>query len=382
MTQPIRIGSRGSQLALWQANHIAGQLRALGHEVAIEIIRTTGDRMQEPSPTSSGAPGASHSGTRESVTPDPGSPFIRDEPALSEAGRPSRTGQSADEWGGITSEPTLSKGIFIKEIEEALAAGEIDLAVHSLKDLPTQLDPRFTLAAIPQRADPRDAFVCEQFWALHALPIGARIGTTSPRRRAQILALRPDIAFVELRGNVDTRLRKLAEGQCDALVLAAAGLDRLSRAEWVHQRFDVDELCPAPGQGALALETRAATYAVFSSPERDNAIRAAVAQLDHPATRFSVDAEREVLAALGGGCSVPIGVHCAPVPDTHGEMADGAVAMWRIHAQVLAPDGEQMVCGFMEPPVGISACELGLSLAEDLKLHGAEDLLRAFATEP
>ena len=326
---PIRIGSRGSQLALWQANHIAGQLRSLGHEVAIEIIRTTGDRLQE---------------------------------AVSENGQ-----------------ATLSKGIFIKEIEEALAAGEIDLAVHSLKDLPTQLDSRFALAGIPLRADPRDAFVCEQFWALHALPIGARIGTTSPRRRAQVLALRPDIQFVELRGNVDTRLRKLADGQCDALVLAAAGLDRLSRAEWVHQRFDVDELCPAPGQGALALETRAATYAIFSSSDRDNAISAAIAQLDHPATRFSVDAEREVLAALGGGCSVPVGVHCAPVPDTHGEMADGSVAAWRIHAQVLAPDGEQMVCGFMEPPVGISACELGLALADDLKAHGAEELLALHA---
>jgi len=328
-TEPIRIGTRGSQLALWQTNHIADELRSLGHEVAIEIIRTTGDRMQE---------------------------------AVSE-----------------NSQPALSKGIFIKEIEEALADGRIDLAVHSLKDLPTELDSRFTLAAIPQRADPRDAFVCDEFWALHALPIGARIGTTSPRRRAQILALRPDINFVELRGNVDTRLRKLAEGQCDALVLAAAGLDRLARAEWVHQRFDVDELCPAPGQGALALETRAATYAVFASPERDNAIRAAVAQLDHPATRFSVEAERTVLDSLGGGCSIPIGVHCAPVPDTHGEMADGAVAAWRIHAQVLAPDGEQMVCGFMEPPVGITACELGLELAQDLKARGAEELLAQHA---
>jgi len=328
-TEPIRIGTRGSQLALWQGNHIAAELRSLGHEVAIEIIRTTGDRMQE---------------------------------AAAE-----------------NRQPTLSKGIFIKEIEEALADGRIDLAVHSLKDLPTELDSRFTLAAIPQRADPRDAFVCEEFWALHALPIGARIGTTSPRRRAQILALRPDINFVELRGNVDTRLRKLAEGHCDALVLASAGLDRLARAEWVHQRFDVDELCPAPGQGALALETRAATYAVFASPERDNAIRAAVAQLDHPATRFSVEAERTVLDSLGGGCSIPIGVHCAPVPDTHGEMADGAVAAWRIHAQVLAPDGEQMVCGFMEPPVGITACELGLELAQDLKARGAEELLAQHA---
>ena len=343
---PIRIGSRGSQLALWQANHIAGRLRALGHEAAIEIIRTTGDRMQET---------AAQGGT-----------FMRDH-------------QGAHEWGATTSEPALSKGIFIKEIEEALADGRIDLAVHSLKDLPTALDARFALAAIPERADPRDAFVCEEFWALHALPIGARVGTTSPRRRAQILALRPDITFVELRGNVDTRLRKLAEGQCDALVLAAAGLDRLARAEWVHQRFDVDELCPAPGQGALALETRAATYAVFASPERDNAIRAAVAQLDHPATRFSVEAERTTLDALGGGCSVPVGVHCAPVPDTHGEMADGAVAAWRVHAQVLTPDGEQMVCGFMEPPVGITACELGLTLAEDLKARGAEELLAQHA---
>jgi hydroxymethylbilane synthase len=332
-SEPIRIGSRGSPLALWQANHIADQLRARGHEVAIEIIRTTGDRMQETAATE----------------------------------------------GQLASQNPLSKGIFIKEIEEALAAGEIDLAVHSLKDLPTALDPRFALAAIPPRADPRDAFVCEQFWALHALPLNARVGTTSPRRRAQLLALRPDLAFVELRGNVDTRLRKLAEGQCDALVLAAAGLDRLARAEWVHQRFDIDELCPAPGQGALALETRAETYAVFASPERDNQLRSAVAALDHPATRFSVEAERTTLDALGGGCSVPIGVHCAPVPDAHSEVADGAVSAWRIHAQVLAPDGEQMICATIEAPVGVAASELGLELAADLKARGAEELLAQHA---
>jgi hydroxymethylbilane synthase len=329
MTEPIRIGTRGSQLALWQANHIADELRACGHAVEIEVIRTTGDRMAETAPASD----------------------------------------------GHTPQAPLGKGIFIKEIEEALAEGRIDLAVHSLKDLPTQLDPRFVLAAIPPRADPRDAFVCEQFWALHALPLGARIGTTSPRRRAQLLALRPDLTFVELRGNVDTRLRKLAEGQCDALVLAAAGLDRLARSEWVHQRFDIDELCPAPGQGALALEIRAATYAVFASPERDNSIRSAVATLDHPATRFSVEAERTALDALGGGCSVPVGVHCAPVPEAHGELADGAVSAWRIHAQVLAPDGEQMVCATIEAPVGISARELGLEVAEDLNLRGAMELL-------
>ena len=185
----IRIGSRGSQLALWQANHVAAILRGNGHAVVIEIIRTTGDRMQDP---------------------------------------------------GFTPTAGLDgKGIFIKEIEEALAAGRIDLAVHSLKDLPTELDGRFTLAAIPARADARDAFVCEPYWALHTLPQGGVVGTNSPRRRAQLLSLRPDLEFVELRGNVDTRLRKLEEGQADALVLACAGLDRSGRAESVHQRLAV-----------------------------------------------------------------------------------------------------------------------------------------------
>ncbi|MGA1981888.1 MAG: hydroxymethylbilane synthase [Acidobacteriaceae bacterium] len=324
MTETIRIGSRGSQLALWQANHIAAQLRALGHVVDIEIIRTTGDRMQQPE-NADGLP---------ALAPLPG-----------------------------------GKGIFIKEIEEALADGRIDLAVHSLKDLPTELDPRFTLAAIPPRVDARDAFVCERYWALHTLPMGARIGTTSPRRRAQLLALRPDLTFVETRGNIDTRLRKLAEGQCDALVLASAGLDRLGRAEWVHQRFAVDELCPAPGQGALALETRAASYAVFAEPDRDNYVRGAVAALDHAETRFAIEAERTVLDALGGGCSIPIGVHCSPICE------DNETIAWRLHAQVLAPDGERMICLSSEAPFGIAAHALGLQAAADLKSRGALELL-------
>jgi hydroxymethylbilane synthase len=332
MTQPIRIGSRGSQLALWQANHIAAALRNAGHTVEIEIIRTTGDRMQQ---SDSGGPG----------------PDIGGLPALA----PLPDG----------------KGIFIKEIEEALADGRIDLAVHSLKDLPTELDPRFMLAAIPPRADARDAWVCERFWALHALPARGRIGTTSPRRQAQLLALRPDVAFVEIRGNVDTRLRKLAAGECDALVLASAGLDRLGRAEWVHQRFPIDELCPAPGQGALALETRAAHYAVFAEPARDETVRRAVAALDHADTRFSVEAERTVLAALGGGCQIPIGVHCAPLGD------QGSTFAWHIHAQVLAPDGEQIACVTTQAPAGVAAVSLGLQVAEDLKARGALDLLAA-----
>ena len=326
MTETIRIGSRGSQLALWQANHIAALLRNAGHTVEIEIIRTTGDRMQQPdAPEHDGLP---------SLAPLPG-----------------------------------GKGIFIKEIEEALAEGRIDLAVHSLKDLPTDIDTRFLLAAIPPRVDARDAWVCEQYWALHALPEGGRIGTTSPRRQAQLLALRPDVTFVEIRGNVDTRLRKLAEGACDALVLASAGLDRLDRAEWVHQRFAIEELCPAPGQGALALETRAASYAAFAEPEHDNYVRCAVAALDHAETRFSVEAERTVLDALGGGCQIPIGVHCSPVRD------GGAAIAWHIHAQVLAPDGERVLCSSTEVPVGVAAAALGLQVAEELKSRGALELL-------
>lgn len=312
MSTSIRIGSRGSQLALWQANHVLEALRTAGHSAEIEVIRTTGDRMQQA----------------DFVPP------------------PDMDG----------------KGIFIKEIEEALAEGRIDLAVHSLKDLPTLLSPRFTLAAIPKRADARDAWVCEPYWALHTLPLGGRIGTTSPRRKAQILSLRPDVEFVEVRGNIDTRLKKLAAGECDALVLAAAGLDRLGRTEWVHQRFSPDELCPAPGQGALAIETRSCSHPV--DEDRDIRIRQTVAALNHAETRFCVEAERVTLEALGGGCSIPIGVHCVP-----------GVDRWRIFAQVIASDGESMVDLDMEAPLSIDAETLGQRIADDLKSRGAMELL-------
>ena len=335
MKTEIRIGSRGSQLALWQANHVASRLRAAGHAVEIEIIRTTGDRLQ-PNEGETGAPDA------VAVSP----------------------GVLAD-----------GKGIFIKEIEEALADGRVDLAVHSLKDLPTELDRRFMLAAIPERADARDVWVCEPYWALHTLPMGGRIGTTSPRRRAQLLALRPDVRFVELRGNIDTRLRKLDAGECDALVLAAAGLDRLGRTESVHQRFGLDELTPAPGQGALALETRAPHYAVFAEPERDDAVRAAVAALDHAETRFAVTVERAALDELGGGCSLPVGVHCARLLDEDGNEALG----WRVHAQVVAPDGEQVIALTAEHGFGGDAELLGREVAEKLKERGALELLESFA---
>ena len=315
MTHPIRIGSRGSQLALWQANHIAAQLRDRGHAVEIEVIRTIGDRMQDPA-------------FQAPATFPDGSPLD-------------------------------AKGIFIKEIEDALAVGRIDLAVHSLKDLPTELDSRFTLAAIPPRADARDAFVCEDHWGLHMLPMGSRIGTTSPRRKAMLLALRPDLEFVEMRGNIDTRLRKWSEGQADALVLASAGLDRIGRTENVHQRFSVDELTPAPGQGALALETRSNHL-----NEHDAAIFQAIRALNCPTTEFATQCERAVLSALGGGCQLPLGAFCH-ASDDH----------WHIHAMVAAPDGDTIAHVVHRAPQGIVPCEVGAAVAEELILRGARELL-------
>jgi hydroxymethylbilane synthase len=312
---PIRIGSRGSQLALWQANHILYALRDAGYHAELEIIRTTGDRMQQP--------------------------------------------------GFVPPSNLDGKGIFIKEIEEALEEGRIDLAVHSLKDLPTKLAPQFTLAAIPKRADARDVWVCEQYWALHTLPAGGSIGTTSPRRRAQILTLRPDVTFVEVRGNIDTRLRKLEQGQCDALVLAAAGLDRLKRTESVHQRFAPEEICPAPGQGALALETRSPSHPIDEC--RDTYIRDAIAFLEHPHTRFAVEAERTTLDALGGGCSLPIGAHCIPPANEAGK--------WRMLAQVVSPDGEAMIQIDTEATYSTAPEALGRWVADDLISKGALELL-------
>ena len=321
-TTTLRIGTRGSELALWQANHVADQLRARGHEVSVEIIRTTGDRMQDPAFK---APATFEDGT-----------------------------------------PLDAKGIFIKEIEDSLAAGRIDLAVHSLKDLPTTLDPRFTLAAVPARADARDAFVCESYWGLHMLPMGARIGTTSPRRKAMLLALRPDLRFVEIRGNVDTRLRKWQEGQADALVLAAAGLDRLNRAAQVHQRFAIDELCPAPGQGALALETRC------PHTLEDNAVHAAVAALNCTDAAFATTAERAVLNSLGGGCNLPLGAFCHKgSSEAQGTEAES----WHLHAMVVSPDGDQIAHVIEHAPQGIAPEELGERAAEALKARGALELL-------
>jgi hydroxymethylbilane synthase len=301
----LRIGSRGSQLALWQAIHIAALLRAQGHTVDIQIIKTTGDRLQE-----------------------------------------------------VTFAQVGSKGMFTKEIEEALAAGAIDLAVHSLKDLPTELPEGFALAATPQRVDPRDVFVSKDYPNLASLPQGAKVGTSSQRRRAQLKALRPDIVSVEFRGNVDTRLRKLAEGQVDAILLAAAGLDRLEKTEWIRERLDPAQFCPAAGQGSLGIETR----------KDDAATIGALASLDDPDTRFVVTVERAALAALGGGCQVPIGVHCRPAN----------VSEVEIFAVVAAPEsGEAVRIYERAPRKGSDPVALGGLAAQRLLETGAGPLLAA-----
>ncbi|MGB7549323.1 MAG: hydroxymethylbilane synthase [Terracidiphilus sp.] len=309
----LRIGSRGSQLALWQAHHIAALLRGQGHTVEIEIIKTTGDRLQE-----------------------------------------------------VTFAQVGSKGMFTKEIEEALADGRVDLAVHSLKDLPTELPSPFALAATPPRVDPRDVFVSVNFPDVASLPPGAKVGTSSQRRRAQLKALRPDIEAVEFRGNVDTRLRKLAEGQVDAILLAAAGLDRLEKTEWVRERLDPKDFCPAAGQGSLGIETR----------KNDAATIAAVAFLDDAATRFAVTAERAALAALGGGCQVPIGVHCRL--SSEAGPSDKAGNRVEIFAVVAAPETGSAVRVFHAVPrLDADPVALGKWVAQALLEAGAGPLLAA-----
>jgi len=299
----LKIGSRGSQLALWQANHIAALLRGEGHEVEIEIIKTTGDRLQE-----------------------------------------------------VTFAQVGSKGMFTKEIEEALAEGRVDLAVHSLKDLPTELPELFALAATPKRVDPRDVLVSVDYKSLAEVPAGAKVGTSSQRRRAQLKAIYPEIVAVEFRGNVDTRLRKLAEGQVAAILLAAAGLDRLGKTDWVRQRMSPSEFCPAAGQGSLGIETR----------KDDEKTIEALEFLDHAETRFAVTAERAALAELGGGCQVPIGVYCRATGDG-----------WEIFGVVAAPEtGEAVRVHHTIDAEGADAVALGKLTAAMLMEAGAAPLLQ------
>jgi len=261
----LRIGSRGSQLALWQANHISALLRERGHEVELEIIKTTGDKITDV--------------------------------ALAKVG---------------------TKGMFTKEIEEALAEGRVDLAVHSLKDLPTELSPGFEIAAITKRENPCDVFCSSKYSSIEALPHGARVGTSSLRRQAQLKAVRPDLEIYPLRGNVDTRLRKLEAGEYDAIILAAAGLNRLGKTELVKQIIPASLMCPAAGQGALGIEIRAG----------DSVTRQHLAFLDDASARATTTCERALLNKLGGGCQVPIG---ASAEVRHGKL--------HLEAIVAHPDG-------------------------------------------
>jgi hydroxymethylbilane synthase len=290
----VVIGSRGSQLALWQANWVKARLEANGSECRIEIIKTTGDK-------------------------------ITDVP-LAKVG---------------------SKGLFTKEIEEALLDGSVDLAVHSLKDMPTELPEGLTLAAIPEREDVRDAIIG---MTLSELPHGALVGTSSLRRTAQLRAYRPDLVVESVRGNVDTRLRKLDEGQYMAILLAAAGLRRLGWANRIAEYIDPSIMCPAVGQGALAIETRTDHTEVATS-------------LEHSPTRHAVTAERALLGALGGGCQVPIGANAV--------VHDGTL---RLQGIVAAPDGSRIVRGHREGSVN-DAAALGQALAEELMQKGASELL-------
>ena len=295
----LRIGSRGSQLALWQANHIKELLEQRGHRVEIEIIKTTGDKITDV--------------------------------ALARVG---------------------TKGMFTKEIEEALAENRVDLAVHSLKDLPTEIPSSFEIAAIPTRQDARDAFCSLKYKRIEHLPQAARVGTSSLRRQAQLKALRPDLDTHALRGNVDTRLRKLEAGEYDAVVLAAAGLKRLGRQDSIRQLLDAKVMCPAAGQGALAVEIR----------KDDSAGRQHVVFLDDTAARLTTTCERALLNKMGGGCQVPIG-------------AFAEVILGKLHLQavVARPDGSTVLrkSGEGDDPV-----QLGEMVGAALLGEGGDSILR------
>lgn len=301
MTRVV-LGTRGSALALWQARHVAALLRAAHPGIEIEelILHTEGDR---------------------------------------------RTEQALSLLGG--------KGVFVKEIEEALLEERIDLAVHSMKDMPTALPEGLGFAAVPRRHDARDALLTAEGGDLESLAQGALVATGSPRRRAQLLALRPDLRMIEIRGNVDTRVRKLKEGQCAAMVLALAGIERLG-IDVPRAPLPLTVCVPAVGQGALALETRAG----------DARTRALVQVLDHPETAWAVAAERAFLAHLGGGCLAPAAAHAI--------VQDGALVLDGVVAD---PDGS---CALREREAGpvAQAIALGERLASRLLAAGGSAILR------
>lgn len=311
MRKLIIIGSRGSKLALWQAEWVRSRLTALhpGLEVHIEIIRTSGDVWKDAPLTVIGG-----------------------------------------------------KGVFTREIEEALLEERIDLAVHSLKDLPTVQPGGLCLAAIPEREDARDAIVLRAGLSINSpsirdLPMGFVVGTSSPRRMSQLKHLRPDLIIKELRGNVDTRLRKLDAGDYDAIILASAGLRRLGLSERISAPVATEEVLPAVSQGALGLETRSGDVETI----------ALLAPLDHAETHQSCRAERSMLRALGGGCQLPIAGHAVV---TENRM--------RVEGLTAAVSGEIIIRESVEG-ASSDADRLGELLAGQLLRHGASALLTSVA---
>jgi hydroxymethylbilane synthase len=306
----LRIGTRGSALALWQANHIT-ELLAQRHGVEAEIvrIRTTGDHLQSATVAQINAAIGSESG---------------------------------------------AKGIFIKELEEALLAGSIDLAVHSMKDVPTEIPAGLAFAAITRREDPRDCLISREGRTLESLARGARVGTSSLRRQAQLRHHRPDLAAVDLRGNVDTRLKKLDAGEFDAIVLATAGVNRLGAANRITQVLDTEIMLPAVGQGALGIETRA----------KDPQASDLAGVLDDGETRTCVSAERALLRELQGGCQVPLGAWARLV---RGEL--------HIQAAVFSADGEEFVRRELRAPQDDPEAA-GKGLGQILIEAGADKILR------
>jgi hydroxymethylbilane synthase len=247
-------------------------------------------------------------------------------------------------------------GVFVSALREALLGGEVDLAVHSLKDLPTGPAAGVTLAAVPPRDDPRDALVARDGAKLADLPPGARIGTGSPRRAAQLLGLRAGLRCVPIRGNAGTRLGKVSEGELDAVVLAYAGLARIGHVGAVTQVFEPDEMLPAPGQGALAVECR----------ESDAELAALLQAVTDEASVAAVTAERSLLEALEAGCSAPIGAYAAVTPGGHGTL--------RMQAVVMSPDGSRVLRAHGGVPTA-GAWQLGRDLAAELLRSGASDLI-------
>ena len=297
------LGTRGSRLAIWQAEWVQARLREIAPDVAVTLqrIKTSGDK-------------------------------ILDVPLAKIGG----------------------KGLFVKEIEEALLQGTIDLAVHSMKDVPTVLPEGLDILCVPEREDPRDALVSRNGASLDQLPKGARVGTSSLRRQAQLLHRRPDLKIEVLRGNLDTRLRKLRDGEFEAIVLAAAGLRRMGWTEQVTEYLPAGVSLPAIGQGALGIEGR-----------RDDAfVRGLVSALEHPPTRAAVTAERALLEKMEGGCQVPIAAHATIAGDR-----------LRLEGLVASVDGRQLVQDSVEGPAA-DARQLGTRLGEQLLRRGGDAILK------